>query len=87
MNVGWCVTSLLLMRQPRGSVNFQKYGVLFGSNIIMADRSMVHLVLRVMALPDHGRLSLIGRNKKQIFGFILDRLCKLLEEQASFSAK
>ncbi|KAK8265675.1 hypothetical protein V6Z12_D12G192800 [Gossypium hirsutum] len=62
------------------SVNFQKYGVLFGSNIIMADRSMVHSVLRVLALLDHGRHlglpSLIGRNKRQVFGFIRDRLCK-----------
>ncbi|KAA3460757.1 RNA-directed DNA polymerase [Gossypium australe] len=41
---------------------------------------MVHSVLRVMALLDHGRHlglpSLIGRNKKQVFGFIRDRLCK-----------
>ncbi|XP_021603132.1 uncharacterized protein LOC110608230 [Manihot esculenta] len=61
-------------------VNFNKSGIFFGSNVVSSIRSNISNILDVHSPLSHsaylGLPSLIGRNKKAIFGFLKERMWK-----------
>lgn len=65
------------------SVNFQKSAILFSSNVRQADRDVLTGILGVQSELDRGKYlglpSFVGRSKKQVFGFVKDKICKRLQ--------
>ena len=70
-------------QQSRQSVNFQKYGVFFSSNVRLdKQRELLEILGVTKALEDIKYLSLpslVGRSKKKVFGFIKDRVWQRIQ--------
>ncbi|XP_073138506.1 uncharacterized mitochondrial protein AtMg00310-like [Henckelia pumila] len=60
------------------TINLQKSGIMFSNNVLLEDRLAISSLLGVSNALDTGRYlglpSLIGRNKKQIFSYLKDRI-------------
>jgi hypothetical protein len=60
------------------AINFQKSEIFFSKNTSEADRSDVQNILQVTESMGSGKYlgmpSMVGRNKKAIFGYLRDRV-------------
>lgn len=74
-------------RQSGQSVNFQKSGVFFSSNVRLNKKRELILIIGVTAASEDskylGRPSLVGRSKKKVFGFIKDKFWQRLQSWKS----
>lgn len=65
------------------SVNFQKYGVFFSSNVRTDKQAELSGVLGVSTTLDDskylGLSSLVGRSKKKVFGYIKDKVWQQIQ--------
>lgn len=69
------------------SVNFQKSGVMFSSNVRRDKQRKLSEILEVHNDISNGNYlglpSLVGRSKKRAFGFIKERVCKRIQSWVS----
>jgi len=66
------------------AINFQKSEIFFSTNTSEADREVVKEVLQVSEGLENGRYlslpSMVGRNKKAIFGYLRDRVWNRIQQ-------
>lgn len=75
-------------RMSGQSVNFEKSGVMFSNNVNQSQRTILSGILGVSNNLSGGKYlglpSLVGRSKKRVFGFVKDKVWKLVQ---SWNAK
>ena len=68
----------ILMQYERDSgkaITFQKSGIFFSKNVTSSNRELVSGIVRVHSHLNTGKyLGLIGKSKREVFGFLKDRL-------------
>lgn len=69
------------------AVNFNKSSIIFSLNVAAVIRDQISLILGVMMCNDHGKYlgapSLIGKEKKAAFNYILEKVAKLFSSWKS----